>query len=67
MSASDEGSQDAASQVRRVACGVGTCVEDARAVIRGQPIVAALAVCALGYMIGRFVSLLPSHSSAGRR
>jgi hypothetical protein len=60
------GIQDAASQVRRVACGVGSGVREARGVIRAQPIAAALVI--LGYFVGRLASAFSSRQSfSGRR
>jgi hypothetical protein len=62
------GIQDAASQVRRVACGVGSGVREARGVIRAQPIAAALVIMALGYFVGRLASAFSSRQSfSGRR
>jgi len=57
----------AANRAQSVACRIGCGVGEARDVIRAQPIAAALVVFALGYMVGRLASILPSHhSSAGR-
>jgi hypothetical protein len=61
------GIQDAASQVHRVACQTGRGVGEVRAVIRAQPIAAALVVLALGYVFGRLGSLIPSRPPAVRR
>lgn len=61
------GIQDAAHQAQRVACGAGNAVGEVRAVIRGQPIAAALLVLALGYVFGRLGSLLPSRRTSSRR
>ena len=62
------GIQDAANQVQRVACRTGRGVGEVRAVIRAQPIAAALVVLALGYVFGRIGSLIPSrHTSSHHR
>jgi hypothetical protein len=61
------GIQDAAHQVHRVACQTGRGVEEVRAVIRAQPIAAALVVLALGYFVGRLGSLIPSRPTPPRR
>jgi len=60
------GIQDAAGQVRRVACQTGHGVGEMRAVIRAQPIAAALLVLALGYVFGRVGSLIPSRPTSSR-
>jgi hypothetical protein len=61
------GIQDAANQVQRVACGTGRGIGEVRAVIRAQPIAAALVVLGLGYMFGRLGSLIPSRHRSARR
>jgi hypothetical protein len=50
------GVQDVAARVQRAACGAACGVGEVRAVIRAQPITAALVVFALGYLFG---SLIP--------
>lgn len=62
------GTRDTGDQIQQVACKIGCGVGEVREVIRAQPIAAALAVFALGYLFGRPGSLIPSlHSSATRR
>ena len=61
------GIQDAAEEVKRVACGVGCGVREARDVIRAQPITAALVVFALGYFFGRIRSAASSRRSSPDR
>ena len=60
------GIQDAATQVHRVACQTGRGVQEVRAVIRAQPIAAALVVLTLGYFFGRLGSLIPSRPAPRR-
>ena len=48
---------------QRAVCGVG----EIRDVIRAQPITAAVVVLALGYLLGRLGSLIPSSNSTGAR
>jgi len=55
-----DGVQDVAHQVQRAVCGAACGVGEVRAAIRAQPITAALAVFALGYIFG---SLIPSRRS----
>ena len=50
-------------QAEQVAGRAQDGVTEIRAVIRGQPITAALVVFALGYLFGRLGSLIPSGSS----
>ncbi|MEJ0017423.1 MAG: hypothetical protein WDN25_12810 [Acetobacteraceae bacterium] len=54
------GVQNAVEQAEHVACRAHDGVGEVRAVIRAQPITAALVVFALGYLFGRLGSLLPS-------
>jgi hypothetical protein len=61
------GIQDAANQVSCAACRAGRGVGEVRAVIRAQPIAAALVVLALGYVFGRLGSLIPSRPTSARR
>lgn len=57
------GVQSAADQVGHAACCAHNGVGEVRAVIRAQPITAALIVFALGYLFGRLGSLIPSGGS----
>jgi hypothetical protein len=50
----------AADTVANAACQTQNGVGEVRAVIRAQPITAALVVFALGYLFGRMGSLIPS-------
>lgn len=50
----------AADHAEHTACEFGHCVSELRAVIRAQPIAAALVVLALGYLCGRLASVIPS-------
>jgi hypothetical protein len=60
------GMQNAAGQVEHAACRAHDGVGEVRAVIRAQPITAALVVFALGYLFGRLGSLIPAGGSARR-
>jgi hypothetical protein len=51
----------AADTVAHAACQAQNGVGEVRAVIRAQPITAALMVFALGYLFGRMGSMIPSH------
>ena len=49
-------------QASNAACRAHDGIGEVRAVIRAQPITAALVVFALGYLFGRLGSLIPSGS-----
>jgi hypothetical protein len=61
--------QTVADGAQRAVCGAACGVGEVRDVmIRAQPIIAAVVVLALGYLLGRLRSLIPSsHSTGGRR
>jgi hypothetical protein len=52
---------------QRAVCGAACGVGEVRDVIRAQPITAAVVVLALGYLLGRLGSLIPSSNSTGAR
>ena len=60
------GVHEAVEQVEHVACRAHDGVGEVRAVIRAQPITAALVVFALGYLFGRLGSLIPSVGATRR-
>ena len=60
------GVHEAAEQVEHAACRAHDGVGEVRAVIRAQPITAALVVFALGYLFGRLGSLIPSGGATRR-
>ena len=57
------GIHNAVQQAGQTACRAQDGVGEVRAVIRAQPITAALAVFALGYLFGRVGSLIPSRGT----
>jgi hypothetical protein len=61
--------REAADQVQQaVSRAAPGGVGEVREVIRAQPIASMLVVFALGYLLGRLGSLIPSgHSTSGRR
>jgi hypothetical protein len=60
------GVHEAVEQVEHAACRAHDGVGEVRAVIRAQPITAALVVFALGYLFGRLGSLIPSGGATRR-
>ena len=60
------GVHGAVERVEHTACQVHDGVGEVRAVIRAQPITAALVVFALGYLFGRLGSLIPTGGSTRR-
>jgi hypothetical protein len=59
--------QTVADGAQRAVCGAACGVGEVRDVIRAQPIIAAVVVLALGYLLGRLRSLIPSSDSTGGR
>jgi hypothetical protein len=60
------GMRNAAEQAAHAACHANAGVGEVRAVIRAQPITAALIVFTLGYLFGRLGALIPTSGSQRR-
>jgi hypothetical protein len=62
-----DGLQDAATHVQQVAASARSGIAEIRQAFRAQPITAALAVFAVGYLCGDLRSRIPARRPSGRR